>query len=108
MLLTGGKSTPVLKKPADSDQKPDKETSTATDQQSLTSTRDAESKKNVNKAVSFRTEALGLTGLENYANNCYMNVVIQVMANLPEMREYFRGNIPLNVFVHLCLLLFVL
>ena len=31
----------------------------------------------------------GLTGMENLGNSCYMNSVVQVFFNLPEIREYY-------------------
>ena len=87
MMLLGGKSTPVSKKSNDSESKVEKETVVSTEPQAAAIARDGSSLRNVNKAISA-----GLTGLENYANNCYMNVVIQVLANLPEIRDYFIGK----------------
>ena len=31
----------------------------------------------------------GLTGMENLGNSCYMNSVVQVFFNIPEIREYY-------------------
>eukprot|EP00794_Sanderia_malayensis_P007032 gene7032-7821_t len=99
LQLLGGKSTPFLKKTGEQENKPEKETavaSSAEQQPGMAMSCDVESKKNVNKTVMLKTESLGLTGLENYANNCYMNVVIQVLANIPEIRDYFIDEHFLN------------
>ena len=85
MALLGGKSTPVSKKSNDTEVKIEKEA--VSEPQASAAPRDSNSLKNVNKAI-----ITGLTGLENYANNCYMNVVIQVLANIPEIRDYFMGK----------------
>ena len=83
--LLGGKSTPleVRKRP---------EAEKASDNQPSSSTTDG--KRNIQKTVSAvqLDQAAGLTGLENFANNCYMNVVIQVLANIVELRDYFKSK----------------
>ena len=51
-------------------------------------------KRNIQKTVSqsqVESSNAGLTGLENYANNCYMNVVIQLLANIQELRDYLKS-----------------
>ena len=92
MMLLGGKSTPFSKKSGDQETKVDKETTAVCEPQASSSTKEINIQKNLNKTVTA-----GLTGLENYANNCYMNVVIQVLANIPEVREYFAGKISCNL-----------
>ena len=87
MVLLGGKSTPVSKKSNDTEGKVEKEAVMCSEPQASAAARESSSLKNVNKAI-----ATGLTGLENYANNCYMNVAIQVLANIPEIRDYFMGK----------------
>lgn len=87
LMLLGGKSTPVSKKGSEQETKAEKEMATSSEPQASAVVRDSSSLKNVNK-----TSVAGLTGLENYANNCYMNVVIQVLANIPEIRDYFIGE----------------
>ena len=87
MMLLGGKSTPVSRKGNEPESKTEKETAVCSDQQASALARDSGSLKNMNKQI-----ATGLTGLENYANNCYMNVVIQALANIPEIRDYFMCN----------------
>ena len=84
MMLRGGKSTPVSRKGNEPESKAEKETAVCSDQQASALVRDSGSLKNMNRQI-----ASGLTGLENYANNCYMNVVIQALANIPEIRDYF-------------------
>ena len=34
----------------------------------------------------------GLTGMENLGNSCYMNSVVQVLFNIPEIRDYYLEN----------------
>ena len=92
MQLLGGKSTPVSKKAGEQENKIEKEAATGAEPQASAVAKESSSLKNVNKTVGSRTDLVGLTGLENYANNCYMNVVIQVLANIPEIRDYFAGN----------------
>jgi len=91
MMLLGGKSTPVSRKGNEPESKTEKETAVCSDQQASALARDSGSLKNMNKQI-----ATGLTGLENYANNCYMNVVIQALANIPEIRDYFMYDQYLN------------
>ncbi|XP_065059123.1 ubiquitin carboxyl-terminal hydrolase 19-like isoform X2 [Rhopilema esculentum] len=91
MMLLGGKSTPFSKKSGDQETKVDKETTAVCEPQASSTTKEINIQKNLNKTVTA-----GLTGLENYANNCYMNVVIQVLANIPEIREYFADDHFLN------------
>lgn len=90
--LLGGKSTPVSKKAGEQENKIEKETVTVAEPQASAVAKESSSLKNVNKTVASRSDLVGLTGLENYANNCYMNVVIQVLANIPEIRDYFAGE----------------
>ena len=85
MMLLGGKSTPFAKKSNEQDNKVEKETAVPIEPQAAAVVRESNSLKNMNKTIT------GLIGLENYANNCYMNVVIQVLANIPEIRDYFAG-----------------
>eukprot|EP00112_Aurelia_sp_Birch-Aquarium-sp1_P010488 Seg2238.7 transcript_id=Seg2238.7/GoldUCD/mRNA.D3Y31 product="Ubiquitin carboxyl-terminal hydrolase 19" protein_id=Seg2238.7/GoldUCD/D3Y31 len=94
--LLGGKSTPVSKKAGEQENKIEKETVTVAEPQASAVAKESSSLKNVNKTVASRSDLVGLTGLENYANNCYMNVVIQVLANIPEIRDYFAGDNFLN------------
>lgn len=35
----------------------------------------------------------GMTGIENLGNTCFMNSVIQCLANTDEFRDYFIGNL---------------
>ena len=34
----------------------------------------------------------GMTGLDNLGNTCFMNSVLQVLANTVELRDYFLGR----------------
>ncbi|KAL3642785.1 hypothetical protein CASFOL_013600 [Castilleja foliolosa] len=38
------------------------------------------------------TDALGLTGLDNLGNTCFMNSAIQCMVHTPKLADYFLGN----------------
>ncbi|XP_065669506.1 ubiquitin carboxyl-terminal hydrolase 19 isoform X3 [Hydra vulgaris] len=86
--LLGGKSTPLTTK---SSEEQDVETSSPNANSSLSS-----NVRNVNKINIASDTMLGLTGLENYANNCYMNVVLQLLANIYETREYFKNEVFLK------------
>ena len=83
MALLGGKSTPVSKT-KEPENKVEKEPAVPSEPQASAVVRDSSSLKSMNKVT-----AAGLTGLLNYANNCYLNVVIQVLANIPEIRDHF-------------------
>ncbi|KAL6559087.1 hypothetical protein OROHE_006456 [Orobanche hederae] len=41
---------------------------------------------------SYRTGALGLTGLYNLGNTCFMNSAIQCLVHTPKLVDYFLGN----------------
>ena len=91
--LLGGKSTPLSKKGNESDTKQEAETKVDTNLPG-SSKASAVDKRNIQKTVSQSQleNNLGLTGLENYANNCYMNVVIQLLANIQELRDYLKSK----------------
>jgi ubiquitin C-terminal hydrolase len=42
------------------------------------------------------TFSLGMTGLDNLGNTCFLNSVIQVLANTKELRDYFIGELIIN------------
>lgn len=88
--LLGGKSTPLTKEGG-------QDGPTKVENQASSST--MEDKKNIKKATTTTTATsqsesplVGLTGLENYSNNCYMNVVIQILANIQETRDFFKND----------------
>lgn len=87
--LLGGKSTPLTKKASD-DGKQELEVENTSPGPSIT-----KDKRNIQKAVVVTPSQpdlqLGMIGLENYANNCYMNVVVQILCNIHEIREYFKS-----------------
>ena len=89
--LLGGKSTPLSKKSSD-DGKQDDEVHV--ENLPATSKASTVDKRNIQKTVSTTQveHFAGLTGLENYANNCYMNVVIQLLANIQELRDYLKSK----------------
>ena len=62
-------------------------------------------KRNIQKAVIVAPSQpdlqLGMIGLENYANNCYMNVVVQILCNIYEIREYFKSMLFQSSFLFL-------
>ena len=37
----------------------------------------------------------GMSGLDNLGNTCFMNCVLQILANSRELRDYFLGGFPL-------------
>lgn len=89
--LLGGKSTPLTK--GDDKQQQDSEVKVDSNLPG-SSKSSAVDKRNIQKTVSqSQLESInaGLTGLENYANNCYMNVVVQLLANIQELRDYFKS-----------------
>lgn len=86
-LLLGGKSTPLTKKSSDEGKQ-----EVETEKPGPSKTQD---KRNIQKsvAVGLQTDVpFGMVGLENYANNCYMNVVVQVLSNIQEARDYFKSK----------------
>lgn len=96
--LLGGKSTPMKsneEKKQDAETKADRNSADNTASSASSKTED---ERNIQKAAaSVAVEpqpenTAGLTGLENYANNCYMNVVIQILANIKETRDYFKTD----------------
>ena len=62
-------------------------------------------KRNIQKAVVVTPSQpdlqLGMIGLENYANNCYMNGVVQILCNIYEIREYFKSMLFQSSFLFL-------
>ncbi|KAK2163342.1 hypothetical protein LSH36_81g02038 [Paralvinella palmiformis] len=47
----------------------------------------------LNKEPSLmNTLPLGMTGLDNLGNTCFLNSVVQVLANTTELRDYFLGG----------------
>lgn len=48
----------------------------------------------LNKSLSERSQVvnLGMTGLDNLGNTCFQNSVLQVLANIRELRDYFLGK----------------
>ena len=94
--LLGGKSTPLTKTGGD-DKNQDSEVKVDNSSSNLpgSSKSSAVDKRNIQKTVSQShhpdSSNAGLTGLENYANNCYMNVVIQLLANIQELRDYLKS-----------------
>ena len=101
--LLGGKSTPLSKKSQSSEpeRNPDKEVAVAEHpQQPSSSSKDDESIRNVNKIVINKAEVFGLTGIENYSNNCYINVVTQVLVNIQELKDYFVSKYSCHIAFH--------
>ena len=91
--LLGGKSTPMKT----NDEKKQQEEKSQGENSAVASSSKtaAEDARNIKKAAAVAAEPenlQGLTGLENYANNCYMNVVIQILANIKETRDFFRSD----------------
>lgn len=86
-LLLGGKSTPLTKKSSDEGKQ-----EVETEKPGPSKTQD---KRNIQKSVAVSLQSdvpFGMVGLENYANNCYMNVVVQVLSNIQEARDYFKND----------------
>lgn len=61
--------------------------------QSLSSAiRESEDKTPVTVGVSTRGSSVGLTGLLNFGNTCFMNSAIQCLVHTPEFARYFRED----------------
>lgn len=91
--LLGGKSTPLSKKGCD-DGNQDTEVKVENSNLPGSSKASAVDKRNIQKSVSLSQpeNLVGMIGLDNYANNCYMNVVIQLLANVQELRDYLKSK----------------
>ena len=46
----------------------------------------------MNKTTAEPCVQRGMTGLDNLGNTCFMNSVLQILANTRELRDYFLGK----------------
>ncbi|XP_071696573.1 ubiquitin carboxyl-terminal hydrolase 5-like [Rutidosis leptorrhynchoides] len=62
--------------------------------------RESEDKTPVTVGVSTRGSSVGLTGLLNFGNTCFMNSAIQCLVHTPEFARYFREDYQQEINLH--------